>query len=133
LFAIVIVQSMLTFELHDHVADPPWQPPPLCLLRSEQRLHTSLIEEVRLTTNGALGSSAGLAGALGDGASEEMDSRTLWHLVKPLVRQVEDEVEDEERVLVIDDTIEEKPYTDESELVCWHYDHSKGRSVKRLV
>jgi hypothetical protein len=34
--------------------------------------------------------------------------------------------------LVIDDTIEEKPYTDESELVCWHYDHSKGRSVKGL-
>jgi hypothetical protein len=26
--------------------------------------------------------------------------------------------------------MEEKPYTDESELICWHYDHSKGRSVK---
>lgn len=35
--------------------------------------------------------------------------------------------------MVIDDTIEEKkPYTAESELVCWHYDHSKGRSVKGL-
>ncbi len=60
-------------------------------------------------------------------ASEEMDSRTLWRLVKPLTRQVESE---DGGVLVIDDTIEEKPYTDESELVCWHYDHSKGRSVK---
>jgi hypothetical protein len=60
-------------------------------------------------------------------ASEEMDSRTLWRLVKPLARQVESE---DGGVLVIDDTIEEKPYTDESELVCWHYDHSKGRSVK---
>ncbi len=59
-------------------------------------------------------------------ASEEMDSRTLWRLVKPLARQVESE----DGVLVIDDTIEEKPYTDESELVCWHYDHSKGRSGK---
>ncbi len=59
-------------------------------------------------------------------ASEEMDSRTLWRLVKPLARQVESE----DGVLVIDDTIEEKPYTDESELLCWHYDHSKGRSVK---
>ena len=61
-------------------------------------------------------------------ASEEMDSRALWRLVKPLARQVEDD----EAVLVIDDTIEEKPYTDESELVCWHYEHSKGRSVKGL-
>ena len=59
-------------------------------------------------------------------ASEEMDSRTLWRLVKPLARQVEGD----DGVLVIDDTIEEKPYTDESELVCWHYDHSKGRGVK---
>ena len=61
-------------------------------------------------------------------AHEEMDSRALWSLVKPLVRQVEGD----EGVLVIDDTIEEKPYTDESELICWHYDHSKGRSVKGI-
>jgi hypothetical protein len=61
-------------------------------------------------------------------ASEEMDSRALWRLVKPLARQVEDE----DGVLIIDDTIEEKPYTDESELVCRHYDHFKGRSVKGI-
>ncbi len=61
-------------------------------------------------------------------ASEQMDSRALWRLVKPMVRQVEGE----EGVLIIDDTIEEKPYTDESELLCWHYDHSKGRSVKGI-
>ena len=61
-------------------------------------------------------------------ASEEMDSRALWRLVKPLARQLEGE----DGVLIIDDTIEEKPYTDESELVCWHYDHSKGRSVKGI-
>jgi hypothetical protein len=30
------------------------------------------------------------------------------------------------------DTIEEKLYTHESELLCWHYDHSKGRSVKGI-
>lgn len=33
-------------------------------------------------------------------------------------------------MLIVDDTIQEKPYTDESELVCWHYDHSQGKSVK---
>ncbi len=43
------------------------------------------------------------------------------------------EFEDEASgVLIIDDTIEEKPYTDESELVCWHYDHSKSRNVKGM-
>ena len=57
---------------------------------------------------------------------EDLDSKTLWSKTKPLVRKHEQPT----GVLVIDDTIEEKPYTDESELICWHYDHSKGRSVK---
>jgi len=61
--------------------------------------------------------------------SEEFGSAALWKLVKPMVRQFESA---EDGVLVMDDTIEEKPYTDESELVCWHYDHSKGRSVKGI-
>ena len=38
-------------------------------------------------------------------------SADLWRVVKPLVRQVESEA----GVLVIDDSIEEKPYTDENE------------------
>jgi SRSO17 transposase len=62
-------------------------------------------------------------------SEQELDSPKLWRLVKPLVRQIEDEGSG---VLIIDDTIEEKPYTDESELVCWHYDHSKGRNVKGM-
>ena len=49
--------------------------------------------------------------------------------VKPLARELEGE---EEGVLIIDDTMEEKPYTDESELIRWHYDHSKGRTVKGI-
>src|SRR3990170_1016886 len=61
-------------------------------------------------------------------SEKELDSRALWRLVKPLVR----DLEREEGVLIIDDTIEEKPYTDESELVCWHYDHSKGRNLKGI-
>jgi hypothetical protein len=61
-------------------------------------------------------------------AEEELNSPKLLRLVKPLVR----ELEDGEGVLIIDDTIEEKPYTDESELVCWHYDHSKGTNVKGI-
>lgn len=51
-------------------------------------------------------------------------------MVKPLVREIEDE---DSGVLIIDDTIEEKPYTElESALVCWHYDHSKRRNVKGM-
>jgi len=30
-----------------------------------------------------------------------------------------------EGVMIIDDSIEEKPYTDENAIVCWHYDTPK--------
>jgi DDE superfamily endonuclease len=64
-------------------------------------------------------------------SENELNSPKLWRLVKPLVRQIENEVpEEEEGVLIIDDTIEEKPYTDESKFICWHYDHSQGRTIK---
>ncbi len=62
-------------------------------------------------------------------SEQELNSPKLWRLVKPLVRESEDK---DLGVLIIDDTIEEKPYTDESELVCWHYDHSKGRNLKGI-
>ena len=35
-------------------------------------------------------------------------------------------------VLIFDDTMEEKPYTDENEIVCWHWDHSQNRNVKGI-
>jgi hypothetical protein len=67
-------------------------------------------------------------------ANEKLDSSALWLLAKPMVRQLDGQEEqwEESAVLIIDDTIEEKPYTDESELVCWHYDHSQGRNVKGI-
>jgi hypothetical protein len=48
--------------------------------------------------------------------------------VKSTVRQMEDA----NGVLIFDDTICEKAWTDENEVVCWHYDHCKGRSVKGI-
>ena len=63
-------------------------------------------------------------------SSEEFTSAKLWELVKPTVREIESATGGEEGVLIIDDTIEEKPSTDENEIICWHYDHSKGRSIK---
>lgn len=64
-------------------------------------------------------------------ASGDFDAKTLWQQVKPLVRELECD-DGDDGVLILDDTIEEKPYTDESALVCWHYDHSQGRSVKGI-
>lgn len=61
-------------------------------------------------------------------ASKPKTSADLWSKVKPLVRQVESEV----GVVIIDDSIEEKPYTDENELICWHWDHTNQRAVKGI-
>jgi DDE superfamily endonuclease len=61
-------------------------------------------------------------------ASQPKTSADLWRVVKPLVRQAESD----DAVLVLDDSIEEKPYTDENDLICWHWDHSQQRSVKGI-
>ena len=60
---------------------------------------------------------------------KELASRELWEYVRPELRKIE---KDEGGALIIDDTIEEKTYTDENEIVCWHYSHSKGRCVKGI-
>jgi hypothetical protein len=52
----------------------------------------------------------------------------LWQIVKPHVRAIQQD----EGVLIVDDSIAEKPYTDENDIICWHYDHAKGRSVKGI-
>lgn len=62
-------------------------------------------------------------------ASDAFGSSDLWRLVKPFVR----EIEQDDAVLIVDDSIEPKPYTDESELVCWHFDHTVGKAVKGLA
>ena len=61
-------------------------------------------------------------------ASKAKTSKDLWHFVKPVVR----EIESDDGCLILDDSIEEKPYTDENEIVCWHYDHSKQTLVKGI-
>jgi hypothetical protein len=60
-------------------------------------------------------------------------SKALWEQVKPIVRAAEKELAPAEAgLLVIDDSIIEKAYTDENGLVTVHYDHSKGRYVKGI-
>ena len=55
-------------------------------------------------------------------------SKELWQQVKPVVRSIERE----DGVLIFDDTIQEKAWTDENELMCWHYDHVSGRNVRGI-
>lgn len=59
-------------------------------------------------------------------SEDDYDSRKLWMLVKPAVRKIETD----NGVFIVDDTIEEKPYTDGNDLITWHFDHTFGRNVK---
>jgi hypothetical protein len=61
-------------------------------------------------------------------AGPQTTASDLWRTVKPFVRDVQSEA----GVLIIDDSIAEKPYTDENDIVCWHYDHSKDRMLKGI-
>lgn len=61
-------------------------------------------------------------------ANNNSDSKALWLNVKSLVR----EHESVEGCLIFDDSIINKPHTDENDIVCWHYDHTTGISVKGM-
>ena len=61
-------------------------------------------------------------------SKQEFTSKNLWNEVKSTVRQVERE----DACLIFDDTIQEKQWTDENEIMCWHYDHCEGRTVKGI-
>jgi SRSO17 transposase len=56
----------------------------------------------------------------------EYTSKDLWKLVKPIVRKHETT----DSYLIIDDTIQEKQYSDENDVICWHFDHCFNRQVK---
>src|SRR5512144_1214724 len=61
-------------------------------------------------------------------SERDYTSRDLWLQVKKTVREIERDA----AVLIFDDTIQEKPWTDESELICWHFDHGQNRTVKGM-
>lgn len=61
-------------------------------------------------------------------AGEKQTSAELWQIAKPHVRKIERA----DGVMIVDDSISEKPYTDENEIICWHYDHSQQRTVKGI-
>jgi len=61
-------------------------------------------------------------------SGQDFTSKDLWQQVKSVVRSVENN----DGVLIFDDTIQEKAWTDENELMCWHYDHVSGRNVRGI-
>ena len=102
-----------------------------------QKMDIELYTDYLLSTSGAAtatGLSAMLEGEISHDritrflAERDYTSKDLWRQVKSTVRRVEDA----EGVLIFDDTIQEKAWTDESDLMCWHYDHCKGRSIKGI-
>jgi hypothetical protein len=61
-------------------------------------------------------------------SQEKKTSKDLWLIVKPFVKQIQSST----GVLIVEDSIEEKPSTDENDIIAWHYDHSKDRNVKGI-
>lgn len=59
----------------------------------------------------------------------ELGSKELWQYVKSSVHKHQSVIGG---VLLLDDSIEEKPYTDENEVNCWHYSHAKGQVLKGI-
>ena len=49
-------------------------------------------------------------------ASPMKTGAEFWQIVKPYIRQIQRE----DGVLIVDDSISEKPHTDENEIICWH-------------
>jgi hypothetical protein len=61
--------------------------------------------------------------------AEDYSSKELWSSIKPEIRRHEQKTGG---VLILDDTISEKSYTDENAVNCWHYSHAKHRHLKGL-
>jgi hypothetical protein len=61
-------------------------------------------------------------------SKNEFGSKELWKQVKKTVRKVESE----DGCLIFDDTVQEKKWTDESNIICWHFDHTVGKSVRGI-
>ncbi len=61
-------------------------------------------------------------------ATGNYDSKFLWKQAKVYIQELTRS--QYTIVLSFDDSIQEKQYTDESELNCWHYDDVFNRSVK---
>lgn len=92
-----------------------------------------------LISQGQYATATGLAAVLNGEVSHDQVSRflraddygssDLWSHIKSDVRRHE---LDSGGVLILDDSISEKTYTNENAVNCWHFSHAKGRHVKGI-
>lgn len=92
-----------------------------------------------LISQGHYATATGLASILDGEVSHDQVSRFLrmeaysaknvWDYIRQALRCHE---ESQDGVLILDDTISEKTYTDENAVNCWHYSHAKHRHVKGI-
>jgi DDE superfamily endonuclease len=61
-------------------------------------------------------------------SKREFTQKDYWGAIKSIVRRVETS----KGIIKIDDTIEEKPHSTENDIVCWHYDHTTGHTIKGI-
>lgn len=59
------------------------------------------------------------------------DNQELWKQVKKEVREFESKLTSGV-VLIVDDTLIHKPYSDENDIVCYHHDHCSGKNIKGI-
>ena len=62
--------------------------------------------------------------------SNKVSGKEIWGMVKPYISKYSNEKKD--GILIVDDTIINKPHSKENDLICWHYDHSCGKTVKGI-
>jgi hypothetical protein len=55
------------------------------------------------------------------------DDTKLWQGIKPFLRDYENE---EDGCIIVDDSLLHKPYSKVNDIICWHFDHVSGKSVK---
>jgi hypothetical protein len=59
-------------------------------------------------------------------SSGKLSSRYLWQTAKPLCKEIASDF----ACLILDDSVEAKPYSQCNSLISYHFDHTVGKSVK---
>ena len=59
---------------------------------------------------------------------KQFTSHDLWANEKKEVRKIESD----DLVLIFNDTVHEKQFSNENELISWHFDGTVGRSIKGI-
>ena len=70
-----------------------------------------------------------LNGGAYSGQGESYTGKQLWSFNKKSFKQAKN---NEEGIFIFDDMFCPKPYSDESDVNCWHYNHTTGRVEKGI-